>query len=76
MTFHEIRAAALMLDLSARAKLAQDLLTSLEELSEDENARLWAEEARRRDEQLDRNPDLAIDGEKVRKEALERFPRP
>ncbi len=75
MTLDEIRAAALRLDLSARAKLAQDLLTSLEELSTDENARLWAEEARRRDEQLDLDPDLAVDGEKVRKEALERFPQ-
>lgn len=75
MTFREIRSAALELDLKARAKLAQDLLTSLEELSDDENAKLWAEEARRRDEQLDQNPDLAIDGEWVRKQALDRFPR-
>jgi hypothetical protein len=75
MTFREIRSAALELDLKARAKLAQDLLTSLEELSDGENAKLWAEEARRRDEQLDQNPDLAVDGELVRKQALDRFPR-
>jgi hypothetical protein len=33
--------------------LAEALLKSLDELSEDENERLWVEEAQRRDRELD-----------------------
>jgi putative addiction module component (TIGR02574 family) len=39
---------ALRLKLEDRAALAQQLLASLEELSEEESERLWAEEADRR----------------------------
>jgi hypothetical protein len=41
------------LDPKARARLAGKLLESLENLSDEENERLWAEEARRRDSDLD-----------------------
>lgn len=44
----EIAAEALALPLTARAELASRLLDSLEELSEEENDTLWAEEAERR----------------------------
>jgi putative addiction module component (TIGR02574 family) len=44
----EIAAEALELPLAARAELASQLLDSLDELSEDENDRLWAQEAERR----------------------------
>lgn len=44
----EIAAEALELPLTARAELASQLLDSLEDLSEDENETLWAEEAERR----------------------------
>lgn len=37
----------------ARARLAGRLLESLENLSPDENARIWIEEAVRRDAELD-----------------------
>ena len=48
MSIDEVEAAALRLEPRARARLAGRLLESLDELSPDENARLWAEEAQRR----------------------------
>jgi len=53
MSIEEIEAEALKLDPKARARLAERLLESLEHLSEAENARLWAEEAERRDAEWD-----------------------
>jgi Putative addiction module component len=53
MSIEEIEAEALKLDPKARAKLAEKLLESLEQLSDQENARLWAEEAERRDREWD-----------------------
>ena len=47
----DIAAEALELPLTARAELASQLLDSLEEISEDESEKLWAEEAERRYEQ-------------------------
>ena len=44
----EVLRKALRLDVHDRAALAQRLLASLEELSEEEAERLWAEEAPRR----------------------------
>ena len=49
MSTKELEAHALKLAPKARARLAEKLLESLEDLPEAENARLWAEEARRRD---------------------------
>ena len=48
MSTDEVEAAALKLEPRARARLAGLLLQSLDELSPDENARLWVEEAQRR----------------------------
>ena len=48
MSIDALEAEALKLDPSARARLAERLLESLETLSEEEDARLWAEEAERR----------------------------
>jgi hypothetical protein len=53
MTIDDHETAALKLDPKARARLAGRLLESLEELSPEENARIWAEEAQRRAEALD-----------------------
>jgi len=50
MTTEELEAEALKLTPAARARLAERLLASLEALSDEENARLWAEEAQRRDD--------------------------
>ena len=52
MSIDEIEAAALQLDPKARARLANRLLDSLDELSPDENTQLWAEEAQRRAEAI------------------------
>ena len=73
MTILEVEAAALNLELSERAALAQKLLRSLDELSEDENEQLWAEEALRRDEELDTGKATARDGEEVLRELRARF---
>ena len=53
MSIDDLEAAALKLDSKARARLAERLLDSLEQLSPDENARIWVEEAQRRAEALD-----------------------
>jgi hypothetical protein len=47
MGLKELEAEALRLDPKARARLAGKLLECLENLSEEENMRLWAEEAQR-----------------------------
>jgi putative addiction module component (TIGR02574 family) len=48
MTVDKLRREALCLDHAARAKLAHDLLDSLDDLSEGENKQLWLQEAVRR----------------------------
>lgn len=48
MTIEDLEAAALSLDPKGRARLAERLLESLENLSPAENARIWADEALRR----------------------------
>jgi hypothetical protein len=53
MSIDEIEAEALKLDPKGRARLAEKLLRSLEQLSEEENERLWVEEALRRDAEWD-----------------------
>lgn len=50
MSIDELEAEVLKLAPAARARLAERLLESLEGLSDEENARLWAEEAERRAE--------------------------
>jgi hypothetical protein len=52
VTIDELRREALRLDPSARADLARDLLTSLDELSEAEVEQLWLEEAVRRHDEV------------------------
>ena len=59
MSIEEIEAEALKLDPQARARLAEKLLESLETLSDQENERLWAEEADRRDADWDSAPGCA-----------------
>jgi hypothetical protein len=53
MSIKEIEEAALGLEPRARARLAGRLLESLDELTPEENARVWAEEAERRAAALD-----------------------
>jgi len=56
MSTEELEVEALKLAPRDRARLAEKLLESLEGLSDEENARLWAEEAQRRDQAWDRDP--------------------
>ena len=49
MSREELETEALKLSPQERARLAERLLESLEGLSEDENAAIWAEEAQRRE---------------------------
>lgn len=69
MRIEDVEAEALKLDPKARARLAGKLLESLEELSEGENARLWAEEAQRRDAEMDANPNAECPADEVFREA-------
>ena len=59
MSSEELEAEALKLDPKARARLAERLLESLESLSSQENERVWAEEAERRDADWDSAPGSA-----------------
>jgi hypothetical protein len=49
MSTEELETEALKLPPQERARLAERLLQSLENLTDEENAQLWAEEAQRRD---------------------------
>ncbi len=64
---------ALSLDVHDRATLAERLLASLEELSEEEADRLWAEEAQRRLEEHRAGRAKAVPAEEVHKKAERLF---
>jgi putative addiction module component (TIGR02574 family) len=65
MTVDELKAEALRLAPHARADLARDLLSSLDQLSEAEIRDLWLDEAARRDRELDAGTVTAIPAEEV-----------
>jgi hypothetical protein len=73
MTNEQVESEALKLNPQARAELAEKLLRSLEELSEEEIKRLWAEEALRRDAELDAGKASMRDAEDVFKDARARI---
>lgn len=73
MTIEELEAQALKLDPKARARLAGKLLKSLEDLTEQENAQLWAEEAERRDADLDAHPGSGRPADEVLRDARSRL---
>ncbi len=52
MTIDELRREALELDLPSRARLARELLSSLDDLSEAEVEQLWLQEAVRRHDEV------------------------
>ncbi len=70
MQIEDVEAEALKLDPKARARLAGKLLQSLEDLSEEENARLWAEEAQRRDAKMDADPTSGRPADEVFRDVL------
>lgn len=73
MSIEEFENEALKLDPSLRARLAEKLLHSLESLTDAENERLWAEEALRRYEELEKGTAKARPGEDVFRDARSRL---
>ena len=73
MTTDQVENEALKLRPEARAELAEKLLRSLEDLSDEEIQRLWAEEAVRRDAELDSGTASMRDAEDVFKDARARI---
>jgi putative addiction module component (TIGR02574 family) len=64
---------ALKLPVGERARLAEILLESLDTLSEDEHQQLWAEEAARRDAELDADPSMGRPADEVFRDANARL---
>jgi putative addiction module component (TIGR02574 family) len=73
-TSEDILRQLLSLPVETRAKLAEQLLESLEPPDE-RNRRLWAEEAERRIEAYDRGEIEAVDGEVVFERLRKKFPK-
>ncbi|HZT77570.1 MAG TPA: addiction module protein [Vicinamibacterales bacterium] len=73
MSTEELEIEALKLAPRDRARLAERLLHSLETLSDEENARLWAEEAQRRDQAWDANPSSGRPADEVFRAARARL---
>ncbi len=61
----DIASEALELPVAARAQLAKQLLDSLDDISEEENDKLWAEEAERRYDEYKAGKIKAIPAEEV-----------
>ena len=73
MSIEELESEAMKLDPKARARLAGKLLESLDTLSEAENEQLWAEEAERRDRDLDSRQDSGRGADEVLRDARDRL---
>ena len=69
----EVLKSALSLNLDDRAALAERLLASLDELDEEEAARLWAGEAQRRLEEYRAGRARAVGAHEVAKKAESLF---
>jgi len=73
MTVKNLEKQLLKLDIPSRAKLATRLLSSLDELSDAENERLWAQEALRRHQELARGNAKAHPAREVLRDARARL---
>ena len=73
MKLDEVEAEALRLEPAARARLVTKLLASLEALTDEENLRLWAEEAERRDDAWEAGGQTGRPAEEVFREARARL---
>ena len=73
MGFDKVKAEALRLPPEFRARLAKELLVSLDTLSEAEVEKLWIEEAIRRDDQIDQGTASLRPADKVFRRAKARF---
>ncbi len=65
MSIDDLRAEALKLAPESRALLARELLASLDTMNEEEIEHLWADEAIRRDNELDEGSAQAFPAEEV-----------
>jgi hypothetical protein len=72
MSTDELEMEALKLAPRERARLAEKLLESLEALSDEENTRLWAEEAQRRDDAWERDATAGRSASEVFRDARAR----
>ena len=72
-TLEQIEAELLQLPEPARARLAQSLLSSLEDFDDTDTDLLWAEEAERRYQEIQRGEVSAIPSEDVFREARSRI---
>jgi putative addiction module component (TIGR02574 family) len=70
MNIETLRNEALSLPMLERAQLAEQLLASLDELSEVETEQLWFQEAARRATEMDQGVVQRIPSETVQQEAL------
>ncbi len=73
MNIEELESQALRLDERERARLAAKLLSSLDALSDQENERLWTEEAERRDRELENDDSKGRPAHEVFGSALSRL---
>jgi len=73
MSSDELEAEALKLDPRSRARLAGKLLDSLEQSTGDEIEATWAEEAERRNAELDTDPGAGIPAEEALRDARSRL---
>lgn len=69
MKAETIRREALSLPVQERAELAEQLLSSLDALSEAEIEQLWLQEAARRAEEMDRGLTKRVAADEVRRQA-------
>jgi putative addiction module component (TIGR02574 family) len=73
MDLEELETEALKLSPDLRARLAEKVWQSLEALSDAENQRLWAEEALRRHDELERGAAAVPSAEDVFRNARSRL---
>lgn len=72
-TYEEIMSAALALPPGARAMLAEHLMESLDAEDQERIDALWAEEAERRDKEIEDGIVTAIPGEEVMNRLRSRY---
>jgi putative addiction module component (TIGR02574 family) len=72
-TYEEIMSAALLLPPGARAKLAENLLRSLDAEEQKRIDELWAQEAERRIKEIEDGIVTPIPGEEVMKRLRDRY---
>ena len=72
-TYEEIESAALALPLEARATLAEHLLESLSAKDQQRIDDMWAEEAERRDKEIEDGTVAAVPGDEVMSRLRSRY---